>query len=627
LTDRYLGLNSNQNIKEIMKNTYILSILFCSVLGLTSCVDVLDKTDLGAASPELVAGDSVLANVALSYIYNQNLPDWGGVTAVSSLGGSTYSEESFNQGSTENKILEGTITTTDVADFGTALNATNNYGKIRTINSFVYDLTVDVKMDRAAKNRLLAQAYFFRSWRYFELVKLYGGVPMITTPQYAVGVEARDLTFVGRNTTTECYNQMVADLDSAIKYLPSTWASPTTNWGRITKGAASALKGRVLLYAASPQFNPSDVANKWQSSYDANKQAFDILTASGAKLFADYGKMWFTEVGNTEAVFVTGYNTSTGDQQRRNNGYEASTRPKYSTVAGGGSNIPSWDLVKAYPMKDGKAAGDATSKYTYSDQTFYKNRDPRFDKTIAYNGCTWNMTNVPNNRLWTYQVSAKSVENAGTNASNTGFYCRKALQTTDVASSTLDFSNTAYSGTDWMEIRFAEVLLNLAESATGINKLDEAYTQLKAVRARAGIDAGTDGLYGLKANMTRAEMFKAILAERQIEFAFEGKRFWDLRRWRLLESTLNGKKGSKVVISLKTTGVPTDFATTRDALVLDDIYTKYLTVTVTENALMTRPAINFSTGYYFFPIPTSAINNNPKIVQNNTWGGAFDPLQ
>ena len=482
-------------------------------------------------------------------------------------------------------------------------------------------------MASKAKNKLLAQAYFFRSWRYFELVKLYGGVPLVLTPQYAVGVEAREATFVSRNSTTECYIQMAADLDSAIKYLPAVWPSPSANWGRITRGAASALKGRVLLYAASPQFNPTDLSPKWQKSYEANKQAYDILVAGGAKLFNDYGKMWFTEVGNTEAVFVTGFNTSTGDQQRRNNGYEASTRPRYATATGGGSNIPTWDLVKAYPMKDGKNAGDASSKYAYSDQNFYKNRDPRLDKTIAYNGSTWNMTNVPNNRLWTYQVAGKTIENGGTNASNTGFYCRKALQTSDVANSTLDFSNTAFSGTDWMEIRFAEVLLNLAESATGVNKLDEAYTQLKAVRARAGIEAGTDGLYGLKANMTRDEMFKAILLERQIEFAFEGKRFWDLRRWRALESTLNGKKGSKVVIALKTTGVPADFAATRDGLSLDDIYNKYLTVTVTPNTLMTRPAPNFKEGHYFFPIPTQAINNNPKIVQNTTWGGAFNPLQ
>lgn len=604
------------------------------MLALASCESVLDKTDLQAASPELVSGDSTIANLALNWIYNQNLPDWGGHTSISGLGSSTYTEESYNQGSSANVYLEGTVIETSVTDFGTALSATNNYGKIRTINSFIFDLNADSKMDRGAKNRLIAQAYFFRAWRYFELVKLYGGVPLVLTPQNAVGIENREATFVPRNTTTECFNQITADLDSAFKYLPLFWPSASTtsnpNWGRITKGAAAALKGRVLLYAASPQFNPTDAVEKWQKAYDANKQAYDILVASGAKLFADYGAMWFTESGNTEAVFITGYNTSQGDQQKRNSGWEAANRPKYASTSGG-SNLPSWDLVKAYPMKDGKKPGEST-KYTYSDQLFYKDRDPRFEKTIAYNGCTWPMTNVPNNRLWTYQVltsgTYKSIENGGTNGSNTGFYCRKALQTSDVAGNTLDRASVPFSGTDWMEIRFAEVLLNLAESAAGVSRLDEAYTQIKAVRARAGIEAGTDNLYGLKASMTRAEMFTAVLDERQIEFAFEGKRFWDLRRWRLLETVLNGKKGTKVDIQLKTTGVPSDFATARDGLKLDDIYTNYFTVKLTPNALMTRPAIAYKPAYYFFAIPTGAIDNNPLLKQNTGWtNGTFDPLQ
>ena len=93
-----------------MKNKLILFAFFSSLFALVGCEDVLDKTDLSAASPELIAGDSVLADAALSYIYNQNLPNWGGTTDVSALGGSVYSEESYNQGSSENKILEGTLT-------------------------------------------------------------------------------------------------------------------------------------------------------------------------------------------------------------------------------------------------------------------------------------------------------------------------------------------------------------------------------------------------------------------------------------------------------------------------------------------------------------------------------------
>jgi hypothetical protein len=82
---------------------------------------------------------------------------------------------------------------------------------------------------------------------------------LVLTPQNAVGIENRQGTFLPRNTTSQCVKQISADLDSAAKYLPATWASPAANWGRITKGGAMALKGRLLLYAASPQFNPTDV--------------------------------------------------------------------------------------------------------------------------------------------------------------------------------------------------------------------------------------------------------------------------------------------------------------------------------------------------------------------------------
>jgi hypothetical protein len=272
-------------------------------------------------------------------------------------------------------------------------------------------------------------------------------------------------------------------------------------------------------------------------------------------------------------------------------------------------------MVKAFPMLDGKKPGEST-KYTYSEQLFYKNRDPRFDKTIAYNGTNWPLNGNTANKVWTYYVGGKTIESK---ASNTGFYTRKAINPS------VSTGDAQYSGTDWIEIRFAEVLLNLAESAVGINKLDEAYTQLKAVRKRAGIEAGTDGLYGLKANMSRAELFDAILYERQIEFAFEGKRFWDLRRWKLIEKTLNGTRRTGVTINLKTTGVPADFATNRDNVNLDVAYTSYFTLAFKQ--LDTKYSIAWKPEYYFFAIPQSAIDNNPKLIQNTTWGGAFDPLK
>jgi hypothetical protein len=139
---------------------------------------------------------------------------------------------------------------------------------------------------------------------------------------------------------------------------------------------------------------------------------------------------------------------------------------------------------------------------------------------------------------------------------------------------------------------------------------------------------GTDGNYGLKPGMTRAEMFDAILYERQIEFAFEGKRFWDLRRWNKLDDVLNGKRRNGLTITFKaTTAVPANtFAATRDGLNLDNLYANNFTVATKQ--VDTKYNLNWRQDEYaFFGIPQSAIDNNPKLLQNNKWGGSFDPLQ
>lgn len=596
-----------------MKKYINIFILFLVVFSYVSCQDVLNKRDLGAVDGSLIYGDSTLARLNVDYIYYSNLPDWGGTWGLRG----DLSEES----SGESKYFEGTLLNTDVADFGTANSSSTNYGKIRTINEFYRDIN-NGSITGGARKRLVGQAFFFRAWRYFELVKLYGGVPLVLKPMDAVGDAAKELAFLPRNKTSECITQICADLDSSIAYLPAKWAA-SSDWGRITSGAAAALKGRVLLYWASPEFNPTDKIERWQAAYDANLLSYNLLKTGGFGLHASYDNLWFQEVNNPEAVFVTCYNTSKDDQLKKNNGYDNSTRPSY-LGSGGGSNQPSWDLVKSYPMKDGKKAAES-AKYPYTDQLYYKNRDPRFDKTIAYNGCTWPLLSVPTYKLWTYYVANKTVE---TKASSTGFYLRKAINTTTA------ISDLPYSGTDWIEIRFAEVVLNLAESACGVSRLgdtQEAYAGLKDIRKRAGIEVGSDNMYGLTVGLTRAQMFDAILYERQIEFAFEGKRFWDLRRWKLFESTLNGKKRTGVNINLKTTGIPSDFATKRDTYVLDDVYSNYYQSFVTSGAgnkiLDTKYAINWKPEYYFFAIPQAAVDNNPKLEQNKGWvGGTFDPL-
>jgi hypothetical protein len=622
-----------------MKNIKVYTVL-AGFMVLASCSKVLDKTDLSKLEPDLVFSDSTLVQLNMDNIYESNLPSWGGQNTSSVLSGvqPQLSEESQSSG---NKFMEGTMSygTDEPKDYGTSLNTNNtqpstNWGKIRQVNTFIASMEAS-PLPEYTKRKFIAQAKFFRAFRYWDLVRIYGGVPLVLTPLNGVGSESRDSALLPRASASACFQQMVADLDYAISALPGKWANQATDWGKITSGAAAAFKGRVLLYWASPMFNPNDLTARWQAAYDANLQAKAILDANGYGLNSNYKTMWFTERGNPEAVMVTGYNTATGDQQKKNNGWDKSCRPAY--LNGSGSNTPTWELVRSYPMKDGKMPGDATGAFTYYDTLFYKNRDPRFDATIAYNGCTWPLDGNANYKLWTYyETSSKSTE---ANASNTGFYCRKA-----VSEGTFTFGDPQYSGTDWMEIRYAEVLLNLAESAVGIGKTgagDEGYAGLVAVRKRAGITAGANNLYGLTAGMTRSQLFDAILFERKIEFAFEGKRFWDLYRWKRM-SDLQGWYRNRLRIVLKTgTGIPTAAAlkdptspSYRDIQNLDVMMANYFTTIRNNNhdgsnsttKLDSNP-INFQPTYYFFPIPLAAITNNPNLKQNTNWGGTFDPLQ
>ncbi|MDQ8051734.1 MAG: RagB/SusD family nutrient uptake outer membrane protein [Pedobacter sp.] len=608
-----------------MKKIFIISAACVGVFALSNCKKVLEKQDISSFTAGQVFNDSTTAKLNIDYVYSQNQPGWFGSTGGSIHSAGTYNLTEESQGS--NVFVLGTATKESVTDIGTSNTTNSAYGKIRVINTFIRDINAGT-LDQAIKRRFAAQAYFWRAFRYFELVKLYGGVPLVLTPLDAVGDEAKQAALMPRAKTSDVFAQIKSDLDSCIKYLPGRWPK-AADYGRITSGAAAAFKGRVLLTYASPEFNPAAIAQRWQDAYDVNKLAVTLLTANGYGLYNKYDyTMWTTDGANEggipknpEAVLATEYNNASSDNGANNNTYDNGARPK--SVSGGGSYNPSYEMSLAYPMADGKPA---TAANGYTLATFYKNRDPRFYATIAYNGGTWG--NVMNgSRLWTYYyyTNAGGTTNKSTEstASNTGFYLRKGVDETKGSPVTL-------VPTDWIEIRYAEVLLNLAECAAELNKTlvtDEAYAGLIAVRKRAGITAGADNLYGLTAGMGRAALIDAVMLERHIELAFEGKRFFDLRRRKLLE-TLNGTKRNAIVIQLKNTATSNDYILlTREASAassLDALYAASFNVSL--KALDTQN-INFQTGNYFYGIPTAAINNNLNLLQNNTWGGTFDPLQ
>ena len=469
------------------------------------------------------------------------------------------------------------------------------YEDIRNINMLFEKLENNEAIDTETCTSLKAQASILRAWRYFCMVRVYGGVPMILLPQ-----KLTDDLLVSRNKTSECIDIIIKDLDYAYENLPWSWTGD--DLGRATKAAALALKGRVLLYYASPQFNPDNRMDRWEAAYKVNKQAKEELEANGYGLYASYEKIWYDEM-NREVIWGRRY-----QEPGATNKWNAATRPLSEAQNYTGANHPTLEMVESYPMVTGIPI---TESKEYDPVLYWKNRDPRFNVTIAYNSCIWELSGKSGRKQWTY-VGAEL-----NNPTATGFYCRKAVEP----------SYTSYyterSSTDWIEIRHAEVLLNYAECAAMSGKTEEAYDVLKTIRARAGILAGNNGMYGLKEGLSSEQMVDAIMLERKLELSFEGKRYWDLRRRRLFEAELNGKVRHGVLPKLN---IPEEeFNKIKDTVDFENNYATYFRDSLV--ILDKNFAIDFKDNYYFYAIPNKYLETNSKMEQTQGWsGGTFNPL-
>ncbi|TWW01107.1 RagB/SusD family nutrient uptake outer membrane protein [Chitinophaga pinensis] len=575
-------------------------------VSLTACSDILDKTDLTGIDERTWDNEST-ATLYLNRVYDLSMPTWPNLASAATLPTAIHDiSDDYNGG--DQKIWYGTLSVDNITDFFGG-NASNNvWAYIRKTNILLSEIEKG-PLPLDVKTKIKSQAYFLRGWLYFQLIKLYGGVPYISHPQDWV----TENLFVTRNKTSECIDSIARDFDMATA-LPGTWG--TADKGRITRGAALGVKGRMLLYWASPQFNPNNDPARWERAYKANRAAYDTLVLDGYGLFSNYANIWLDEgTGNKEVILLRSFDGAT-----KASTFDDAARPNSESNGGGGAYQPTLELVNTYPTIDGLPITDPNSGY---DPVYYwKNRDPRFDATIAYNGCIWPLSNKTGRKQWNY-VGVTEDKNKPT---ATGFYCRKNVNTSTIK------DNTKLGKTDWIEMRFAEVMLNLAECANATGRTQEAYDMLTAIRKRAGIRPGEGSTYGLKQGMSKDEMFETIMNERRIELAFEGKRYDDLRRNKLFDK-LNGKKRSILKITINApytvadlekpdaTGIPL-----RDKLDLNGPdYTTYFTATV--DVLDTQKPINYPSNYYFYAIPTTNITRNPSLVQTTGWtSGGFNPL-
>lgn len=421
------------------------------------------------------------------------------------------------------------------------------------------------------QNWAVGQARFFRATRYFRLFKRFGGTPVIRGLQSTTLSDTLDLS-VTRSSTKDTYEFIIEDLTTAASLLPARWEEEANDWGRVTSGAALALAGYVANYYASPVFNRTDDASRWEQAYELNKQALDKLAeghfglsyeGDPGKNAANWAKIWGNvycgESQNSEAVFIAICNNASGESgDQLYNCTEQKLRP--SNCGGSGGITPSAEMVDAFPMADGKRPSEL-GQYTYDSKLFFLNRDPRFYRTFAFPGTQWLFSGgisgdliekCPYGTGSEYQLQNYAWYSSGEEAidvtrsgyftdlmatSGKSIYVKKKSQDYGLGMTPMyvfDSSDGfARNGQPMIGMRYTEVLLNYAEAACGANHLDEAWNALIKIRQRVGYteDCGLDP--AIRAD--RAKMFEAILYERRIELAYEGKRFDDCHRWMLFD--------------------------------------------------------------------------------------------
>lgn len=545
------------NINNFKINSAAL--LVCTALTFGGCKKALDLQPLDSYTEKDVWTDPKLAQVFVNNIYNQAVLAYqdGG------FGWGAQTDElygNFNW-TNENLYVRGEATP-DNQTSGSLNHWNKMYASIRYSNIFFANIE-KVTGAEAAVNTMKGEVHFLRALAYFELLKRFGGVPLI---QKVYDVNDRNFN-EKRATWTETKDFILADLAEALKTLPAVYPNDPDK-GRATAGAAMALKSRLLLYAASPYFNKSNDRKLWE---DAKLAAKAVIDFTGVK-YALYGNAGnrtynktFLDFFNPEIIFsrvysglvqADRYNTVSRDLSPNGyNGYSA-----YNVVQ---------QMVDDFEMADG-------TKFSWNNpeqaKNPYLNREPRFYETILANN-----QQFKGRLTGFFEGGDDSPQSPYSpwNASKTRYCVRKMVDETH------DWNIQDYDATQWAVFRLSEIYLNYAEACSELGEDGEALTYLNKIRTEK---AGLPVVSG-----AGAALMEKIRHERRIELCFEGHRYFDIRRWGIAEIGSEDAKG--VMIRKQSNGTFT-----------------YEVMTVQERTWVPS--------FYYYPIPRTEIQKNPGIVQN-----------
>lgn len=387
------------------------------------------------------------------------------------------------------------------------------------------DNQISYEKDVRSLNWYRAEAYVAMAYYYSELIKMYGGVPLVKT-LYGDGNDSGSL---GRATYDECIDYIVELIDSQLDNLQEDWATHPDNVasraGRFDKATAMAIKARTLLYAASPRNNPEGDKTKWEK---AARAAADLI---------EFKNYTMPEERNYGGYFM-GANPQYDNETIYAVRMEASSAPENAnypiTTPGGGSGVtPTENLVSSYEYIGPEDPVDP-----------YKNRDPRLAATIVYNGSHWNGRDIDMTAGGTDDLSIR-------NTSRTGYYLKKFL--TD----NLNLTQGETAQHMWVVYRYAEVLLNYAEAMNEAFGPDAVPQDYPMSAREALMQVRNSASLSLPAVTETAvpEFRERVKHERRVELAFEDHRYWDLLRWGDAMEVLNSPvKG--VRIGKNSNGIP-----------------------------------------------------------------------
>ena len=444
-----------------------------------------------------------------------------------------------------------------------------SYTPIRQCN-LVLEKVKDIEMSDESRKKIEGQAYFFRAFVYFNLIRSFGDVPYIDKPLNLTDVE--DIT---RTPREEVYAKVMADFDKAIEYLPEEWDAANTP--RVTKGAALAMKARAALYY-----------NNWQVAADASKAVMDL----GKYELYDAGNtgkyqelFWEKSDGCDENILYVQFNYP--DKTHYLIGWEC-----FPTLGWGGMN-PTQSLVDAFEDKDGAPISKST---IYNEKDPFKNRDPRLEVNVLHDG----------EEMYGVTIKVKPLKSSGKtgieqhgDATATGYYQQKWLDP-----SIGPQSEGWNMGKDWVVIRYAEVLLTYAEAMNELHPLSaESFDAVNQVRRRVGMPdlQNTDPSKPTYC-ATQDELRKRIQNEWRVEFALEGgKRMWDIRRWGIAKEVLNAP-----FLGLKMK--PVEGVVDGKPAIVD--YILY------EGENIKLAGSHYEDHNYLLPVPQTEIDLNPKLTQN-----------